>query len=187
MGNAVKKCANVTLSFFSKVGHIVSDGIKKTSEIVVNGVKKVFSFFKKVIEYCWNGIKIVGKLFYCAGKQLIHTLTGKSGIPYLVEFYNELINKNVNVKDENNNNINPNNYFNDIQSKMEEGDQVKVKMEIVKKKGNQTEDDMFKDFAENDDEEDILGLDIKESTAKIGNNDVSFDNISNADTCSEYN
>ena len=184
MGNVAKKCANAALSFFGKVSNFVSNSARKVAEIVVNGVRKVVNFFKQVIEYSWEGIKIVGKLFYCLGRQIIHTMTGKEGIPHLIEFYNELINKNVIVKDENNNEINPQNYFQKASESMEEGDQIKIKTEIIKKNGRNQEE-MFEDFTQNDDMDDILGLNIKESTAHCNDGDISMDNISQAETNSE--
>ena len=182
MGGAIKKAANATVGFFKKVGEKIINATKKVVEVVVNGVKKVASFFKKVISYCWNGIKIVGKLFYCAGKQIVHTLTGKSGIPYLIEFFNELKKKNVSIKDENNNEIKPEDYLSSVGQQMKEGDTLKLKHEIIKKE-TKSEKESFKDFEEGDDDpNDILGLNITESTAKVEEKEIEFDNISNADT-----
>ena len=188
MGNAMKKVADCTLNFFGKVKDLISKAFHKVSEVMINGVKKIVSFFKKIIEYSWNGVKIVGKLLYCAGKQLIHTLTGKSGIPYLIEFYNELVNKNVQVKDEKNNFIKPFEYFNNAKLKMEEGDQIKVKTEIIKNNSEYDRQKPIEDFADNDEEDlqDILGLEIKDGVAKVGDSDISIDSISNADTDSNF-
>lgn len=184
----MKKVANCALIFFGKVKDLVCTAFKKVGEVMVNGVKKVVNFFKKILEYSWNGVKIVGKLLYCAGKQLIHSLTGKPGIPYLIEFYNELINKNVQVKDENNKVIKPEEYFNNAKLKMEEGDQIKVKTEIIKNNSELDRQKTIEDFTDNDEEDlgDILGLEVKDGTAKIGNLDISIDSISNADTDSNF-
>ena len=182
MGSAIKKAVNVTVGFFKKVGEKIVDGTKKVVEVFVNGVKKVATFFKKVISFCRNGIKIVGKFFYCAGKQIIHTLTGKSGIPHLKEFFNELKKKNISMKDENNKEINPDEYWDSIAGQMNEGDTVKFKHEIIPGK-KKSEVDSFKDFEENeDDPNDILGLKINDSVARVENEEMKFDDISNADT-----
>ena len=188
MGNAIKVVASKTMNFFASVGNFIKTGVKKVAEVVVNGVKKVVSFFKKIIEYSYNGIKIVGKLISAVGRQLIHTLTFKKGIPYLIEFYNELKSKNVSVKDENNKEVNPNEFFNKLAENMDENDQIKIKAEV--EKTDKSQEQSICDFEENDDDElnylNIVGLTEKDAVAKIGDGEVSLDNISNADTnCEE--
>ena len=161
MGSAIKKAANATIGFFKKVGEKIVNATKKVIEVVVNGAKKVATYFKKVISYCWDGIKIVGKLFYFAGKQIIYTLTGKSGIPYLIEFFNELKKKNVSIKDENDKEINPEDYLNSCAQQMKAGDTFKMTGEIIKG-DTKSEEESFKDFTEEeDDPKAILGLNIK--------------------------
>ena len=188
MGNAIKAAASKTLNFFKKIGSYIKTGVKKVAEVVVNGVKKVVNFFKKIIEYSYNGVKIVGKLLYALGRQLIHTLTFKKGIPHLIDFYNELISKNVKVKDEKNNDINPNQFFQNFAQNMGENDQIKVKAEVVHT--DQSQDQSVEDFKNGDDEEELgyLGLTEEEPIAKIGEKEISLDNISNADTvCEDIN
>ena len=182
MGNGIKAVAYKTLSFFESVGNLIKTGVKMVSEVVVNGVRKVVSFFKKIIEYSYNNIKIVGKLMYALGRQLIHTLTFKKGIPYLIDFYNELKSRNVSVKDEKNNEVNPNEFFNNLANQMGENDQIKIKAEIAKTE--KSEEQTICDFTENDDEElnYLEGLTEKDAVAKIGDREISLDNISNADT-----
>ena len=158
MGGAIKKAANATVGFFKKVGEKIVNATKKVVEVAVNGAKKVATFFKKVISYCWNGIKIVGKLFYYGGKQIVHTLTGKSGIPHLIEFFNELKKKNVSIKDENDNEINPEDYLSSVMQQMKEGDTIKIQHEIIKKE-DKSEEESFRDFEEGDDDlNDISGF-----------------------------
>lgn len=178
MGSAIKKAANATLGFFREVGNVIGNSTKKVIEVIVNGTKKVVNFFKKVITYCWNGIKIAGKLFYCAGKQIIHTLTGKKGIPYLIDFFNEIKKKNVSIKDENDNEINPNDYLRGIAEKMQEGDTIKLKSELMRKE-TKSEEDSFRDFeTKDDDPSEILGLNIGDSIAKVGEKEMRFENFS---------
>ena len=185
MGNAIKKAANATVGFFRKVGEKIVNGTKKVLEVIVNGAKKVATFFKKVISYCRDGIKIVGKLFYYAGKQIVHTLTGKSGIPYLIEFFEELTKKNVSIKDENDNEVNPEDYLNNLKDQMQEGDTLKLKHEIIKKE-IKSETESFREFEqEDDDPKDILGLKFNESIAKVGAREINLDNINNADVSLE--
>ena len=177
MGNAIKAAASKTLNFFKKIGSYIKTGVKKVAEVVVNGVKKVVNFFKKIIEYSYNGVKIVGKLLYALGRQLIHTLTFKKGIPHLIDFYNELINKNVKVKDEKNNDINPNQFFQNFAQNMGENDKLLVNAEVVHT--DQSQDKSVYEFTNGDDEEELshLGLKEKKPIAKIGEKEISLDNI----------
>lgn len=162
MGGAIKKAANATVGFFKKVGEKIVNATKKVVEVAVNGAKKVATFFKKVISYCWNGIKIVGKLFYCVGKQIVHTLTGKNGIPHLIGFFNELKKKNVSIKDENGNEINPEDYLSSIGQQMKDGDTLKLQHEIIKGE-TKSEEESFRDFEGGDDDpKSIFGLNITE-------------------------
>ena len=185
MGNVIKVAASKTLNFFKKIGSIIKTGVKKVAEVVVNGVKKVVSFFKKIIEYSYNGVKIVGKLFYALGRQLIHSLTFKKGIPYLIDFYNELISKNVKVKDENNNDLKPNQFFDNLAQQMGENDQIKVKAEIFHT--DQSQEQSCDDFKNSDDSEELRYLSETGPIGKIEGNEISLDNISNADTAVEDN
>ena len=187
MGNAIKAAASKTLNFFKKIGSYIKTGVKKVAEVVVNGVKKVVNFFKKIIEYSYNGIKIVGKLFYALGRQLIHSLTFKKGIPYLIDFFNDLKSKNVKVKDENNNDLKPNQFFDNLAKNMSENDQLLVKAEVVHTE--QSQDQSVADFKNKDDNEELsyLGLTEKEPIGKIGDKEISLDNISNAETACEDN
>lgn len=181
MGSAIKKAANATIRFFREVGEKIVGGTKKVVEIIVDGVKKVATFFKKVISYSLNEVKIVGKLFYIAGKQIIHTLLNKKGITHLKEYLNELKKKNISIEDENNNEVEPESFCRDMAKQMQEGDTVKIKQEIIRKE-TKSEKDSFKDFEGEDDPIDILGLTISDSFAKVEGKEISLDNISNADT-----
>lgn len=184
MGNGIKAVASKTMNFFTSVAKLIRTGVQRVAEVVVNGVRKVVSFFKKIIEYSYNGVKIVGKLISALGKQLIHTLTFKRGIPYLIDFYNELKSRNVDIKDDKNQEVNPNQFFNNLAENMGENDQIRIKVEVTKT--NQSQEQSICDFEENDDEElkylQIEGLTEKNSVAKIGDSEISLDNISNADT-----
>lgn len=184
MGNAIKTAANATIDFFKKVGEFIYNSSKKVIEVVVNGSKKVATFFKKIISYCWDGIKIVGKLFYCAGKQAIHTLTGKKGIPYLKEFFNDLKKKNIEIKDHNNKEIDTNNYLTNLENQMVDGDTLKL-TGIITKKEVKSEVDSFRDFIdEEEDPNQVLGLNLQDSTAKIGDEEINLSNIKSVDTSS---
>ena len=184
MGNAIKKAANATIDFFKKAGEFIYNTSKKVIEVIVNGSKKVATFFKKIISYCRDGIKIVGKLFYCAGKQAIHTLTGKKGIPYLKEFFNDLKKKNIEIKDQNNKEIDTNNYLNHLENQMVEGDTLKLTGTITKKE-TKNEEDSFRDFEnEEEDPNSVLGLNLQDSTAKIGDEEINLSNIKSVDTSS---
>ena len=187
MGNAIKAAASKTLNFFKKVGSIIKTGVNKVAEVFVNGVKKVVNFFKQIIEYSYNGIKIVGKLFYALGRQLIHSLTFKKGIPYLIDYFNDLISKNVKVKDENNNDLKPNQFFDNLAQNMSENDQIKIKGEVFHTE--QSQDKSVYEFKNSDDNEELsyLGLTAKEPIGKIGEKEISLDNISNAETACEDN
>ena len=77
--------------------------------MIINGVKTVVNYSKKILEYCWNGIKIIGKLLYAGGQELNHILTNKLGIPYLIQYFRELKNKRVKILNENNFEIDPQN------------------------------------------------------------------------------
>ena len=182
MGNAIKRVANCTLNFFGKVKGLICDASKKIAEVVVNGVKKIVNYFKKILEYSWNGIKIVAKLLYYGGKELIHTLTSKLGIPYLIQYFIELINKKVIVKDENNNIIDPQIYFKLAAQKMNAGDQIKIKSEIIHINNEKDEMKSIQDFEDHDELEDINGLQKKDSIAIIDEKEVKLDNISRANT-----
>ena len=185
MGNAIKTVASKTMNFFAKAASFVKTGVRNVAEVMVNGVKKVVSFFKKVIEYSYNGVKIAGKLLSYLGRQIIHTLTFKKGIPHLIEFYNELKSRNVNIKDEKGEDVNPDQFFNNFAEQMGENDQIKIKVDICKTEKSMEES--ICDFENNDEEElkYIEGLNVKESYAKIGDKEISLDTISNADTACE--
>jgi hypothetical protein len=188
MGNAIKTVASKTMNFFAKVAKLIKTGVQKIGEVIVNGVKKVVSYFKKIIEYSYNGVKIVGKLIAALGKQLVHTLTFKKGIPHLIDFYNELKSRNVKIKSETGEEVKPDQFFENLAQQMGENDQLRVKTEIIKTE--QSQDQSVCDFEE-DDEDDlsfIQGLNEKDSCAKIGDKEVSLDNISRDDTnCEEEN
>ena len=183
MGGAIKKAANATLDFFRNAASFIFDSVKKVVELVVNGVKKIGTYIKKIISYCWNGVKILGKLLYSGGKKLIQILTGLPGISHIIEFFKNLMSKKVNIVDENNNNINPEDYFSNIKKEMKEGDTVKIKTEIINS-FEKTEEQSFRDFAEKDDDDDdvksILGLDIQDSIVKVGNKELKLNKIKRA-------
>ncbi len=185
MGNAIKAAASKTLNFFKKIGSYIKAGTKKVIEVFVNGVKKIVSFFKKIIEYTYNGVKIVGKLFYALGRQLIHTLTFKKGIPHLIDFFNELKSKNVKVKDENNNDLNHNQFFENLSQQMGENDQIRLYAEVIHT--DKSQEQSVEDFKSEDDNKELsyLGLKEEKPIAKIGENEISLDSISNADTVCE--
>lgn len=164
MGSAIKKVANATVNFFRKVKNFICEGAKKVAEVVVNGVKTVINYFKKLLEYSWNGIKIFGKMIYYAGKQIIHSLCGKEGIPYLIEFYNSLQEKGISVRDENNNEINPKNLFDDIEKKMGPNDHLEIHNQIKQNEDEKDEQKSIHDFKEKDDFDDlkkIIGMKVK--------------------------
>ena len=183
MGNAIKAVANKTIDFFKKIGRI----IKKAVEVVVNGVKKIVNYFKKIIEYAYNGVKIVGKLIVAQGRKLINTLTFKKGIPYLINFFIELIKKKVNLIDENDNKIDPYDFFINFGKQMDENDQIKVKVEAPNI--DKSQDDAVFDFGEKNSKDlnYFPGLKEEEPIAKIGEKEISLDNISNISNISKNN
>ena len=84
----------------------------------------------------------------------------------MIEFFNETKKKNVSIKDDNDNEINPNDYLREIAEKMQDGDTMKLKCEVIRKDTN-SEGDPFKDFeTEDDDPNKILGLNIGDSQPK---------------------
>ena len=91
------------------------------------------------------------------------------------------------MKDEKNNDINPNQFFQNFAQNMGENDQIKVKAEVVHT--DQSQEQSVDDFKNGDDEEELgyLGLTEEEPIAKIGEKEISLDNISNADTVCEDN
>lgn len=164
MGSGIKKVANAIVNFFRKVINFFCEGAKKVAEVVVNGVKTVINYFKKLLEYSWNGIKIFGKIIYYAGKQIIHSLCGKEGIPYLIEFYNSLQEKGISVRDENNNEINPKNFFDDIGKKMGKNHLVDIQTNIIPNEDKKDKEKSIHDFKEKDDFDDLkklIGMKVK--------------------------
>ena len=182
MGNAIKRVANCTLSFFRKVKNFICDISKKVVEVIVNGVKTVISYFKKVLVYVWNKIKIVSKLLYYGGKHVIQMLTNKQGIPYLIQYFNELINKKVQVRDENNNIIIPQFYFGKFYTQMNQIEQLQVKTQIIPIKTEREEEETIKEFTERDDLSDILGFQKNDSVACTKDREIKFDDISSTNT-----
>ena len=173
MGNHIKNIARSTIIFFNKAKNFISSSVNKVAEIIVNGAKKVVTFVKKVIKYCYNGVKIIGKLIYYKGKQLINILTNKSGIVHLIEYYKELKKQNIEVIDENNNNIEPEEYFRNLSEKMEEHDQVKIKTEIIKNNSSLEQSQTMCLFAEEDDDDikSLLGINESDIIVKTGSED----------------
>ena len=186
MGNILKNVVNSTLNFFSKIKDIIIRSSKKVYEVVINGVKRVVTYFKKIIEFCWKGIKIIAKLIYYKGKQLISILADKVGIPYIIRYLQELKNKNVSIRDERNNIIDPKEYLSNLGEQMEKYDQIKLKVEIVKNDNSVQQSQSVKDFEENDDDE-ISNANINEYApiAKTENKEYSLDINEEADNHSD--
>ena len=182
MGNAIKKVANCTLSFFRKVKNLICDASKKVVEVIVNGVKTVVSYFKKVLVYVWNKIKIFAKLLYYGGKQAIQILTNKEGIIYLIQYFNDLIHKKVQVRDDNNNIIVPQSYFVDLYNRAKPFDQIKVNAQIVPIRNEREEVDTTIDFIEKDEISEIPGLKQNNSVACTKDREITFDDISSTNT-----
>ncbi len=182
MGNAIKKVANCTLSFFRKVKNLICDASKKVIEVIVNGVKTVVSYFKKVLMYVWNKIKIVAKLLYSGGKQAIQILTNKEGIFYLIQYFNDLINKNVQVRDMNNNIIVPQLYFGNFLINASLNDQIRVNAHIISNRNEIEEEETIKDFIEKDELSEIPGFKQNNSVACTKDREITFDNISSTNT-----
>ena len=100
--------------------------------MIINGVKTVVKYFKKILEYCWNRIKNIGKLLYAGGQELIHILTNKLGIPYLIQYFRELKNKGVKILNENNVEIDLQTSLTILASKMKQNDQIMIKEKIIR-------------------------------------------------------
>ena len=124
--------------------------------MIINGVKTVVQYFKKILEYCWNGIKIIGKLLYAAGQELIHILTNKLGIPYLIQYFRELKNKGVKILNENNVEIDLQTSLTILASKMKQNDQIMIKEKIIRKVTQEDEEKSESDFKQNDELDGIL-------------------------------
>lgn len=187
MGNAIKKVANCTLSFFRKVKDLICDASKKVIEVIVNGVKTIVSYFKKVLVYIWNKIKIVAKLLYYGGKQAIQVLTNKEGIIYLIQYFNDLINKNVQVRDMNNNIIVPQFYFGNIFNQANQNDQIKVNAHIISNRNEREEVETTRDFIEKDELSEIPGFKQNNSVACTNDREITFDDISSTNTNYSWN
>lgn len=183
MGNAIEKIANCTLSFFRKVKNFICDISKRVAEVIINGVKTVVNYFKKVFVYAWNAIKIMVKLLYYKGKELIHSLTNKEGISNLIQFFNELIRKKVQVGDDNNNIIVPQIFFGNIFNNINSIDFVKVKAEIYRNQTEGEEEQTVKDFVEKDDLNSINGFHQNDSVV-VTDREIKLDNISRTSTSS---
>lgn len=182
MGNAIKKVANCTLSFFRKVKNLICDASKKVVEVIVNGVKTVVSYFKKVLIYVWNKIKIAAKLLYYGGKQAIQILSNKEGIIYLIQYFNDLINKNVQVRDMNNNIIVPQIYFGNLFIQANQNDQIKVNAHIISNRNEIEEVETTKDFIETDEISEIPGFKQNDCVACTKDREIKFDDISSTNT-----
>lgn len=166
MGNIIKRIANSVLSFFKKVGNIISEATKKICTAVVNGAKKVIEYFKKIYVYesKEKEMKVITKAFYYQGHQYIQTLTGKKGIPALIQFFKELSNKKVIIKDENNKEVDFVKQLNNIKREMADDDMIKVRYELSKKNKPNEIDRDIDDFDVNEDSlEDILELKTNEN------------------------
>jgi len=187
MGNAIKKVANCTLSFFRKVKDLICDASKKVIEVIVNGVKTIVSYFKKVLVYVWNKIKIVAKLLYYGGKQAIQVLTNKEGIIYLIQYFNDLINKKVQVRDMNNNIIVPQFYFGNIFNQANQNDQIKVNAHIISNRNEREEEETTRDFIEKDELSEIPGFKQNDSVACTKDREITFDDISSTNTNYSWN
>ena len=124
--------------------------------MIINGVKTVVKYFKKILEYCWNGIKIIGKLLYAGGQELIHILTNKLGIPYLIQYFRELKNKGVKILNENNVEIDLQTSLTILASKMKQNDQIMIKEKIIRKVTQEDEEKSESDFKQNDELDGIL-------------------------------
>ena len=167
MGNAIKCAVKSTLSFFRKVKEVICDVFSVVATVVIKGVKTVVKYFKKIIEYVWNGIKIVGKLLYVGGKKLMHFLSNKLGISYLIQFFVELKTKRVRILDEKTNkDIDPISALNHLQNQMKTNDQVKIGIQMIHNETIVEEEKSTRDFKEKDDLEGI-GLQQRDSVAVI--------------------
>jgi hypothetical protein len=183
MGNAIKRVADCTLSFFRKVKNLICDVSQKVVEVIVNGVKTVVNYFKKVFVYIWNKIKIIGKLLYYGGKQIIQILTNKLGILNLIQFFNELIKKKVQVRDQNNNNItDPQSFFVKLANQMKPNYQIQINTLIIPIQNEREEEETIIDFTENDKFSDIPGLSQNDSVACTDDREIKFDTISRTNT-----
>ena len=182
MGNAIKKVANCTLSFFRKVKNLICDASKKVIEVIVNGVKTVVSYFKKVLVYIWNKIKIFAKLLYYGGKQVIQILTNKEGIFNLIQYFNDLINKKVQVRDMNNNIIVPQYFFGNLFNLANQNDQIKVNAQIISIRNEREEVETTKDFIETDEISEIPGFKQNNSVACTKDREIRFDDITSTNT-----
>ena len=124
--------------------------------MIINGVKTVVKYFKKILEYCWNRIKNIGKLLYAGGQELIHILTNKLGIPYLIKYFRELKNKGVKLLNENNVEIDLQTSLTILASKMKQNDQIMIKEKIIRKVTQEDEEKSESDFKQNDELDGIL-------------------------------
>ena len=180
MGSVIKSVAKTTLSFFKTVKDVICDAFTAVATVIINGVKTVVQYFKKILEYCWNGIKIIGKLLYAAGQELIHILTNKLGIPYLIQYFRELINKGVKILNENNVQIDPQNSLTILASKMRQNDQIMIKQKIIRNDTQEDEEQSENDFKQNDELDGIVQQ--TDSVAIVGNKEIKLDNLSRSNT-----
>ena len=148
--------------------------------MIINGVKTVVNYFKKILEYCWNGIKIIGKLLYVGGQELIHILTNKLGIPYLIQYFRELKNKGVKIINENNVETDPQNSLTIIATKMKPTDQIVIKETIIRNETQEEEEKSVRDFKQNDEFDGFLQQ--TDSVAIAGNKEIKLDNLSRSNT-----
>lgn len=182
MGNVIKSAVNSTLSFFRRVKEVICDAFNAVATVVVNGVKTVVNYFKKILEYTWNGIKILGKLLYVAGKKLIHLLTNKLGIPYLIQYFLNLKNKGIKMVDETTNKeSDPISGLAQIAGTIKPNSQIKVGIQILDHKTEEEGENSIMDFKENDDLEGI-GLHQTNSVAIIGEREINLDTLPRVNT-----
>ena len=176
MGNAIESIVETTKSFFIRVKEVICDAFNALATVIINGVKTVVSYFKKIIEYVWNGITIIGKLLYVGGKKIIHILSNKLGIPYLIQYFQDFKNKGIKVY-QNNTQIDPKAYLEKLKEQISPRSQVTIKLEIKDNPTQEDEEKSIRDFKEHDDL-DSLGFKLSDSVAIVGNKEIKLDNLS---------
>ena len=82
----------------------------------------------------------------------------------MIEFYNSLQEKGISVRDENNKEIEPKKFFDDIEKKMGKNDHVDIQTNIIPNEDEKDEQKSIHDFKEKDDFDDlkkIIGMKVK--------------------------